>query len=77
MRREKLIKFVTMTEIIITCFITPKDLREIADKMDKIANTAMVGDSLIAKEWILDGTTRIKFTLDQERATKQGILKHL
>lgn len=60
-----------MIETIITCLITSKDLREIADKMEHIENHAKPGRSTIAHEWYLDNKTRIKFTLDQDRHYKQ------
>lgn len=53
-------------EMVVRCWITPRDLREIADEMEEKFKTVMPGDDLTIKEWYGKGVN-IMFVIDQER----------
>ena len=50
--------------------MTPKDLRMIADKMEKQFQEAQYGDDTAVYEWKIDNTTSVVFHWDQERINK-------
>lgn len=59
------------------CFMTSKDAYEIAKLLEEKEKTAKPGDSKIVKEWYCGGSlhTKILFIVDQDRATKLGLMK--
>jgi hypothetical protein len=57
-------------ETIIHLYMTPKDLRQIADEMEYAYENRLVGDSAKVKEWYVDNKTKVVFTIDQERIKK-------
>ncbi len=54
---------------LIRCYMTPKDLREIANEMDEKIQDARLGDSMVVKEWYGENCI-IRFVVDQERMHK-------
>lgn len=62
-------------KIAIPVYCTPKDLREIADKLENIGNEAKVGECTTARYWTCEAPKgmliTVEFTLDQDRYRKQ------
>jgi len=48
--------------------MTPADLRQIADEMERIRREGKVGSSAVAKTWVGDGVD-VLFVLDEQRAS--------
>ncbi len=56
----------------VTCFITPKDLREIAEEMERRWADLAPGQLTDTREWYVDEHTSINFSIDQDRMRKQA-----
>jgi hypothetical protein len=56
---------------VVRVLMTPKDLREIADAMERVQNEAKVGETAVAKKWIGEGGLEVWFVLDTDRAQPQ------
>lgn len=50
----------------LTLHMTPKDLREIADDMERLWGKALICDCLMVRTWVGDNV-RVEFNIDQER----------
>ena len=51
----------------IRVWMTPADLRQIADEMEEVWGEMVVGDNLCVRDWHLDDRTTLTFAIDQER----------
>ena len=58
----------------IQLYISPEELRELADKMEHKWQRSLPGDSLIIKH-IYVGTIKIEIVIDQEQMRKKEALK--
>lgn len=56
----------------ITVFMTPKDLREIADAMETRWSEVELGHCLSVKEWDVAERVRLVFVIDQDRMERQA-----
>lgn len=68
-----------MLEISTTCALTSRDAMEIADQLREIERNGKLGQSAVARTWVASTAggvvTTIKFTVDQDRARQQGLMR--